>query len=48
MISQIQEVIEKHIRPALQSDGGDIELVDVEDGIVKVIRMDFIISSILV
>lgn len=36
MISQIQEVIETQIRPALQSDGGDIELVDVEDGIVKV------------
>lgn len=36
MISQIQDVIETHIRPALQSDGGDIEFVDVEDGIVKV------------
>ena len=36
MISHIQEVIEKQIRPALQMDGGDIEFVDVEDGIVKV------------
>ncbi len=36
MISRIQEIIEKEVRPALQSDGGDIELVDVEDGIVKV------------
>jgi Fe-S cluster biogenesis protein NfuA len=36
MISQIQEVIDTQIRPALQADGGDIELVDVEDGIVKV------------
>jgi Fe-S cluster biogenesis protein NfuA len=36
MISQIKEIIETQIRPALQSDGGDIELVDVEDGIVKV------------
>jgi Fe-S cluster biogenesis protein NfuA len=36
MISQVQEIIENQIRPALQSDGGDIELVDVEDGIVKV------------
>lgn len=36
MISKIQEIIENQIRPALQSDGGDIELVDVEDGIVKV------------
>lgn len=24
------------IRPRLQADGGDIELVDVEDGVVKV------------
>ena len=24
------------IRPALQADGGDVELVDVEDGVVKV------------
>lgn len=24
------------IRPALQLDGGDVELVDIEDGIVKV------------
>jgi len=24
------------IRPALQADGGDVELVDVTDGIVKV------------
>jgi Fe-S cluster biogenesis protein NfuA len=24
------------IRPALQADGGDIELIDVSDGIVKV------------
>jgi Fe-S cluster biogenesis protein NfuA len=36
MIARIQEIIEKQIRPALQSDGGDIELIDVEDGIVKV------------
>lgn len=36
MIAQIQEIIENQVRPALQADGGDIELVDVEDGIVKV------------
>lgn len=36
MIAKIQEVIENQIRPALVADGGDIELVDVEDGIVKV------------
>ena len=36
MREQIQEALEK-IRPALQRDGGDIELVDVEeDGIVRV------------
>ena len=36
MIQQVKEVIETQVRPALQSDGGDIELIDVEDGIVKV------------
>lgn len=30
---RVQEVIEE-IRPALQSDGGDVELIGVEDGIV--------------
>ncbi len=35
----LKEKVEKsieEIRPALQRDGGDVELVDVEDGIVKV------------
>jgi Fe-S cluster biogenesis protein NfuA len=33
---RVAEVLEK-IRPALQADGGDVELIDVsEDGIVKV------------
>jgi Fe-S cluster biogenesis protein NfuA len=35
----MKEKVEKalnRIRPALQADGGDVELVDVEDGIVKV------------
>ena len=33
---QIEQALDK-IRPALQRDGGDIELVDVEeDGVVKV------------
>ncbi len=36
MIEQIQSIIESKIRPSLQMDGGDIELIDVEDGIVKV------------
>jgi Fe-S cluster biogenesis protein NfuA len=32
---KVQEAIEK-IRPMLQRDGGDVELVDVQDGIVTV------------
>jgi len=32
---RVQEVLDK-IRPALQADGGDVELVDVVDGVVKV------------
>jgi Fe-S cluster biogenesis protein NfuA len=36
MIAKIQDIIESKVRPALQADGGDIELIDVEDGIVKV------------
>ena len=36
MKEQVQEVVEV-IRPALQADGGDVELVDVtDDGIVSV------------
>jgi Fe-S cluster biogenesis protein NfuA len=35
MNEKVQAVIEK-IRPALQADGGDIELVEVTDGTVKV------------
>jgi len=35
MKEKVQESINK-IRPMLQADGGDVELVDVEDGIVKV------------
>lgn len=33
--AQVMEVLDK-LRPFLQRDGGDVELVDVEDGIVKV------------
>lgn len=32
---QVQKSIDE-IRPALQLDGGDVELVDVEDGVAKV------------
>ncbi|EJL46949.1 hypothetical protein BAG01nite_26950 [Brevibacillus agri] len=34
MMDQVQEVLDK-LRPYLQRDGGDVQLVDVEDGIVK-------------
>ncbi len=35
MRDKIQEILDQ-IRPSLQADGGDVELVDVEDNIVKV------------
>lgn len=35
MKEKVQEVINK-LRPLLQRDGGDIELVDVNEGVVKV------------
>ena len=36
MVEQVKAVLE-NIRPALQADGGDVELVEVgEDGVVKV------------
>ena len=35
MIEKIQEVLEE-IRPALLADGGDIEFIDFNDGIVHV------------
>jgi Fe-S cluster biogenesis protein NfuA len=35
MKEQVKEVLDK-IRPSLQADGGDVELVDIVDGIVKV------------
>ncbi|MBN1522013.1 MAG: NifU family protein [Candidatus Aureabacteria bacterium] len=36
MRDKVQQTIDK-IRPSLQADGGDIELVDIsEDGVVKV------------
>ena len=35
MFEKVKKVLEE-IRPNLQADGGDIELVDVEDGVVKV------------
>lgn len=35
MKESVQKALEK-IRPALQADGGDVELIDVVDGVVKV------------
>jgi Fe-S cluster biogenesis protein NfuA len=35
MKEQVQSVLDK-IRPVLQRDGGDVELVDVKDGVVSV------------
>ncbi len=35
MNEKVQEVLNR-IRPMLQADGGDVELVDMENGVVKV------------
>ena len=35
MLEKVKEALNK-IRPMLKADGGDVELVDVEDGVVKV------------
>lgn len=35
MKEQIEKILDK-IRPSLMADGGNVELVDVEDGTVKV------------
>jgi Fe-S cluster biogenesis protein NfuA len=35
MRESIEKALEK-IRPALRADGGDVELIDVVDGVVKV------------
>lgn len=35
MKEKVQAVLNK-IRPMLQADGGDVELVDVEEGVVRV------------
>ena len=35
MQEKVKEVLDK-IRPSLQADGGDVELVEVVDGVVKV------------
>lgn len=35
MNERVQEVLNE-IRPALQADGGDVELIGVDDGVVRV------------
>lgn len=35
MKETVEKVLEK-VRPALRADGGDVELIDITDGIVKV------------
>ena len=35
MRENVEKVLQK-IRPSLQADGGDIELVDIKDGVVRV------------
>lgn len=35
MRPEVEKVLDR-IRPALQADGGDVELVDVQGGVVKV------------
>jgi Fe-S cluster biogenesis protein NfuA len=35
-LEAVQEVLDALVRPALQSDGGDIELLGVEDGRITV------------
>lgn len=36
MQEDIQEVLQRIIRPILQADGGDVELVNVQDGVVSI------------
>jgi len=36
MLAKINKVVDEKIRPGIQMDGGDIEVVDVENGIVKI------------
>jgi Fe-S cluster biogenesis protein NfuA len=36
MFEEVQKVIETEIRPLLMMEGGDIDLISVDDGIVKV------------
>jgi Fe-S cluster biogenesis protein NfuA/rhodanese-related sulfurtransferase len=35
LVSKVMEVLERDVRPGLKRDGGDIQVLSVEDGIVK-------------
>lgn len=35
MIDKVEKTLDK-IRPSLRADGGDVELIEVKDGVVKV------------
>ena len=35
LFDKVKEVLDE-IRPSLRADGGDVELIEVEDGVVKV------------
>jgi len=36
VLLQINEVVDKYVRPSLQADGGDIEIVDFKDNVLFV------------
>jgi len=36
LAQRIEKTLEEKIRPGLKMDGGNIELVDVEDGVVRI------------
>ena len=36
ILLQINDVVNKYIRPALQADGGDIEIIDFQDNVLSV------------
>lgn len=36
ILLQINDVVNKYVRPALQADGGDIEIIDFQDNVLSV------------
>lgn len=35
MYEEIESVLDEHVRPLLRRDGGDMEVLEVEDGVVR-------------